>query len=162
MTDAELTRGVYALAKTKRKKLLWCAWWTGAPSEKPFRPPDAYGGGARTEEEARQLAEKAAGRSLEQVDGHWAGAWKRVLAGLRPFPSRAARVADGAEKPAKPVDPYALLGVTSDATLDDVKLAFRKKALEHHPDRGGDSLAFIAMKRAYDGIVKRRERRRRP
>ncbi len=155
----QLTRGVYAIARTKRKRFLWCAWWTGEPTAKPFRAPDAYGGGARTEDEARALAEKAAGRSLEPIDGHWAGAWKRSLAGLKPFPTHAAREprATTVEK-TKPVDPFVLLGITNEASLDDVKAAFRKKALEHHPDRGGTAVAFMAIKRAYDAIVKRRLR----
>ena len=157
---AGLSRGVYAVARTKRKRYLWCAWWTGEPTAKPFRPPDAWGGGAHTEDQARLLAEGAAGRPLQAVDGHWAGAWKRTLAGLKPFPAHASREPTATTERAKPVDPFVLLGVASDAPLDDVKTAFRKKALEHHPDRGGSAEAFIAIKRAYDAIVKRRHRRR--
>ena len=55
---------------------------------------------------------------LELIDGHWAGAWKRIRAGLAPFPTRAARPttapSDGATR-ARPVDPYALLGVDATA-----------------------------------------------
>jgi len=163
MSATGLTRGVYAIARTKRKRYLWCAWWTGEPTAKPFRAPDAWGGGARTEEEARTLAERAAARPLEPVDGHWAGAWKRTLAGLKPFPTHPAREASpetAASARAKPVDPFVLLGIPNDAPLEDVKTAFRKKALEHHPDRGGTAEAFMAIKRAYDAIVKRRHRRR--
>ena len=40
-------------------------------------------------------------------------------------------------------------------------LAFRKKALEHHPDRGGAPEQFMAIKRAYDALVKRRTRAKR-
>ena len=158
-----LSRGVYAIARTKRRRYLWCVWWTGEPTAKPFRPPDAWGGGAHTEEEAKALAERAAGMPLELIDGHWAGAWKRIRAGMPPFPTRAPRpsVSDGAnDDRARPIDPYALLGVAATATLDDVKAAFRKKALEHHPDQGGTPEAFMAMKRAYDAIVKRRARAR--
>ncbi len=32
-------------------------------------------------------------------------------------------------------DAYAVLGISSSATDDEVKAAYRKKALEHHPDR---------------------------
>jgi curved DNA-binding protein CbpA len=39
-------------------------------------------------------------------------------------------------------------------------VAFRKKALEHHPDHGGAPDQFMAVKRAYDAILKRRARRR--
>jgi hypothetical protein len=158
---AGLSRGVYAVARTKRKRFLWCAWWTGEPVAKPFRAPDAWGGGASTEEEARALAERAAGRPLEPIDGHWAGAWKRTLAGMKPFPTHTAREpAATTTTRDTPVDPFLLLGVAHDASLDDVKSAFRKKALEHHPDRGGTAEAFMAIKRAYDGIVKRRHRSR--
>lgn len=155
-----LSRGVYALARTKRKRFLWCAWWTGEPTAKPFRPPDAWGGGADTEEGAKLLAERAAGMPLELVDGHWAGAWKRIQAGMAPFPKRAERPTVASDDPVRPVDPYVLLGIDAKATLDDVKAAFRKKALEHHPDQGGTPDAFMAIKRAYDGIVKRRTRAR--
>ena len=156
----DLSRGVFAIAKTKRKRWLWCAWWTGEPQEKPFRAPDAYGGGAQSEEEARAMAERAAGRPLEPIDGHWAGAWKRSLAGMRPFPTRSARAETPKNEAAKPIDPYVLLGVTSAASLEEVKAAFRAQALLHHPDRGGDPAAFMQRKRAYDSIVKRRERKR--
>ena len=157
-----LSRAVYAIARTKRRRWLWCVWWTGEPTAKPFRPPDAWGGGADTEDEARILAERAAGRPLTLIDGHWAGAWKRIRAGLAPFPTRSPRpsapATEGGDERARPIDPYALLGVDAAATLGDVKAAFRKKALEHHPDHGGTADAFMRMKRAYDAIVKRRSR----
>ena len=37
---------------------------------------------------------------------------------------------------------YELLGVKKDASEDDIKKAFRKKALKMHPDKGGDPKAF--------------------
>ena len=160
-----LARAVYAIARTKRRRFLWCVWWSGEPTAKPFRPPDAWGGGAHTEEEAKVLAEKAAGMPLEQIDGHWAGAWKRVRAGMPAFPSRTARPETAASKErderARPVDPHALLGVEASASLEELKVAFRKKALEHHPDRGGAPEKFMAIKRAYDALVKRRTRAKR-
>lgn len=95
---------------------------------------------------------------LEPIEGRWAGAWVRVRAGLPPFVKRAPRSVDKA-KP-RPVDPYAVLGVSSSASLEEVRAAFRKRALEHHPDHGGSPLAFMAVKRAYDAIVARRAKRR--
>ena len=153
---AALSRGVFALARTKRKRFLWCAWWTGEPTPKPFRPPDAWGGGAYTREEAQALAERAAARPLTPIDDHWAGAWKRMIAGLDPFPKR---VPSRRSEAAASIDPYGVLGMTSAATLAEVRLAFRKKALEHHPDQGGDTESFLAARRAYEAIVKRRARK---
>jgi DnaJ family protein A protein 2 len=43
--------------------------------------------------------------------------------------------------PAKEVDNkkfYADLGVEKDATFDQIKKAYRKLAIKHHPDKGGD------------------------
>jgi hypothetical protein len=153
---AALSRGVFALAKTKRKRFLWCVWWTGEPTAKPFRPPDAWGGGAYTREEAQVLAERAAGRPLTPIDDHWAGAWKRVVAGLEPFPKK---VPHTRSEPKVSLDPYVVLGMTSAATLAEVRLAFRKKALEVHPDQGGDTESFLAARRAYEAIVKKRARK---
>ena len=45
---------------------------------------------------------------------------------------------------------YDRLGVSSDATEDEIKKAFRKKAMEHHPDRGGDIEKFKEIKAAYE------------
>jgi hypothetical protein len=161
----DLARGVYSVTRTKRRRFLWCAWWKGEPTASPFRPPDAWGGGARSEEDAERAAAAAAGAPLERIEGRWAGAWVRVRAGLPPFVGRGERVgstrADAVGAPrAAGADPYKLLGIPPDATLAVVKEAFRKKALEHHPDHGGSPAAFIALKRAYDRIVQRRARPR--
>jgi hypothetical protein len=153
----ELARAVVAIAPTKRRRFLWCAWWTGMPTAEVFRPPDAWGGGATTKEAARVMAERAAGRPLELVDGPWAGAWRRVLAGLPPYPDRSARRVPSADRP---VDPYVVLGVRATDPDELVKAAYWQQALAHHPDRGGTPEAFIAIKRAYDVIVRRRSRRR--
>ncbi len=42
-----------------------------------------------------------------------------------------------------------MLGVTPKATRDDVTDAFRRYALAHHPDRGGDPTRFQAGVDAY-------------
>lgn len=43
------------------------------------------------------------------------------------------------------------LGLDDDAcTAEDVRRAFRRRAFETHPDRGGAVEAFVAVKRAHD------------
>lgn len=152
-----LFRGLCSITRTKRRRFLWCAWWSGEPTEDPFRPPDAWSGGARSEEEAKASAERAAGGPLNAIEGRWAGAWMRVRAGLPPFVERVERAS--ASKAPKSEAPHAILGVRPGAPMEEIKAAFRSKALEHHPDHGGDAAAFIAVKRAYDGIVRRRARK---
>jgi molecular chaperone DnaJ len=54
---------------------------------------------------------------------------------------------------------YDVLGVDKNATKDDIKKAFRKKAVEHHPDKGGDESKFKEASEAYE-ILSDDEKRR--
>lgn len=45
-----------------------------------------------------------------------------------------------------------MLGVGRDATQEDIKKAYRRKAMEHHPDRGGDERSFKELQEAYDTL----------
>ena len=55
------------------------------------------------------------------------------------------------------MDPYSVLGISRDATPDEVKKAYRKKARENHPDLNpGDANAAQRMNdinEAYDRIM---------
>ena len=53
----------------------------------------------------------------------------------------------------------AQLGLADDATLEQVKLAYRNKARELHPDAGGDPEAFHALKVIYNEAVQAVENR---
>lgn len=47
-------------------------------------------------------------------------------------------------------DYYKILGVDRDASQEDIKKAFRKLAMEHHPDKGGDEERFKEINEAYE------------
>lgn len=49
-------------------------------------------------------------------------------------------------------DFYQILGVNQNATQDEIKKAYRKLAVEHHPDKGGDENKFKKISEAYDTI----------
>ena len=48
------------------------------------------------------------------------------------------------------MNPYTILGVAKDATADTIKRAYKEKAKQHHPDRGGDANQFAEISNAYD------------
>jgi DnaJ-class molecular chaperone len=55
---------------------------------------------------------------------------------------------------------YALLGVGFDASTSDVRKAFKKLALAHHPDKGGEESTFKAISCAYETLVDPVKRRK--
>ena len=48
------------------------------------------------------------------------------------------------------MDYYSTLGVQRNASPDEIKSAYRKMAMKHHPDRGGDEATFKKISEAYD------------
>lgn len=45
---------------------------------------------------------------------------------------------------------YDLLGVSQNSSVDEIKKAYRKKAMQHHPDKGGDETLFKEISNAYE------------
>ena len=52
-----------------------------------------------------------------------------------------------------PADPFAVLGLTRAASLDEVRGARRRLAFDLHPDRGGDASAMQDLNAAFDACV---------
>lgn len=44
------------------------------------------------------------------------------------------------------------MGINKDASQEEIKKAYRKKAVEHHPDKGGDPEKFKQAQIAYDHL----------
>jgi molecular chaperone DnaJ len=53
---------------------------------------------------------------------------------------------------------YTVLGVSETASQDEIKKAYRKLAIEHHPDKGGSEEVFKKISEAYDTIGDERKR----
>ena len=154
---------------------MWVAWWTAPPAREPFRKPDAFSGGARSHEEALAQARRAAGVLLVEIEPYWARAWARVLLGRPPWGVRAEGAASSSAHGrssgrsttaptnaarATTTSIWETLGITARATADDLKRAFRQRALATHPDRGGDAEAFRQVQSAFKEAQRRIARRR--
>lgn len=48
------------------------------------------------------------------------------------------------------MDYYNVLGVAKSASQDEIKKRYRKLAMQHHPDKGGDEAKFKEINEAYD------------
>lgn len=57
-------------------------------------------------------------------------------------------------------DYYEVLGVGRSASPDEIKKAFRRLAVQHHPDRGGDEAKFREINEAYEVLKDEAKRKR--
>ena len=53
---------------------------------------------------------------------------------------------------------YNALGVSKNATQDDIKKAYRKLAMKHHPDKGGDAGKFKEISEAFETLSDQQKR----
>jgi len=88
------------------------------------------------------------------------------LSGKRPYDSprreknlRCLDAVRAAMPKTEEVDLYKRLGVAKDASDADIKKAYRKLALTHHPDKGGDPETFKGLAEAY-AVLSDAEKRR--
>lgn len=51
------------------------------------------------------------------------------------------------------VNYFRLLGLSSDASLEDIKKARRKLCAKYHPDQGGDAVMFNKINEAYSIVM---------
>jgi hypothetical protein len=58
------------------------------------------------------------------------------------------------------IDLYQLLGIKRAATREEIRKAYRRKAKNSHPDRGGSAEAFNALTAAHDVLSDARRRER--
>ncbi|HET9850122.1 MAG TPA: molecular chaperone DnaJ [Candidatus Saccharimonadales bacterium] len=57
-------------------------------------------------------------------------------------------------------DYYEVLGVAKSASPDEIKKAFRRLAVQYHPDRGGDETKFKEVNEAYEVLKDEAKRKR--
>src|ERR1041385_8587077 len=58
-------------------------------------------------------------------------------------------------------DYYEILGVSKNASADEIKKAFRRLAVQHHPDKeGGDEAKFKELNEAYEVLKDPSKRQR--
>jgi|GEM_PF-916400 len=50
-------------------------------------------------------------------------------------------------------NPYDVLGISSDASAEEIKSKYKSLAQQHHPDKGGDEEIFKRIKSAYEILI---------
>ena len=54
-----------------------------------------------------------------------------------------------------PEQPWQVLGVPMHASMAEIETAYRRLAMQHHPDRGGDANAMARINAARDAMLER-------
>jgi DnaJ-class molecular chaperone len=53
------------------------------------------------------------------------------------------------------MDAYQILGVTKESSDEEIRTAYKRKAMACHPDRGGNIDEFQTIKKAYEMLQRR-------
>lgn len=84
---------------------------------------------------------------------------EKLLAEVVPLPPRSLfrkYAQERANKPRRTLPKFAAtLGIKWPCTIEELRIAWKQLALQHHPDRGGKSEDFIRVKQAYE-VARRR------
>jgi DnaJ-class molecular chaperone len=56
------------------------------------------------------------------------------------------------------MDYYSILGVPKNASQDDIRKAYKKQSMQHHPDRGGNEEQFKKVNEAYSTLKEPQKR----
>ncbi len=158
---------VYSVSTAGGGRAKWAAWWGDRPTRRRFVPPDARGE-AVDEHAARQAVFAALSRargvtSWREVAPLYAVAADRWARGIDPVfpgdrprrePEPSARIVRGDV----PLEALEVLGLEPPVTLDEAREAYRRRALERHPDRGGSHEEMLAVNEAWETVRRALER----
>ena len=157
-------RGVFAIGRPKKGRVIWAAWWTVLPRRARFTGPDAHGT-AVDEHAARGAAFAAFAqvrgcRQWSEIDAEFALAAERWLAG-KALPWAKSNARKSSVKPTTlgrldGVDgiDLSVLGLRWPVTFSEARDAYRQRALACHPDRGGSHDDMLALNRAWGALKK--------
>ncbi len=56
------------------------------------------------------------------------------------------------------MDPYQILGIDKNSNRGTIREAYRRQAIKHHPDNGGDASGFQQIQEAYRQLTQRTQR----
>lgn len=138
-------RTLYDLGEWPSREAAQAMWDALVTLDELLKAPRRKG---PSREDLARLVVRAARRALVEgttVDEAWLRA--RIAEACRKPRRPAAKVRPGAEC-------LAVLGLGPGATIEQVKAAYRRKAVEIHPDRGGTDAAMAQLNEAYEAALR--------